>query len=1089
MALLTDIAEELANRADLSVRRGWREHTRGSMSRDSFVRLTASNIDLVNGRARVTGDVGMAAYMGRQFNLPVLPVGLVPIRASGQIEAALRTLIAEPVATPRTSEERLASIERRLGRMARNEPVSALQEGAQEALREQGIKKWTRRLNANACPLCRKWADGVARSIEVQMIRHHGCRCIPEPVLAEADIEAAIGAKRAGISGSGILRLGAIPRTRLAPQVRFAGGVEVTPLRDMVRYAGRYLGVPTDTSEAFQFVRGLMRPTPAPTIFDRLDELERVLRPAGVVLTPGQYVTHGSGLLDALNLREAGDLDVIAHPDLYEQIKQVPGWRPLMAGVAKDVEILSNPKLNVQIAKALEQSPSWRRQITIADLTENIITIHGRPFITPELLADMKAAAIREGAKVPKNVRDIELLQGRLTWSEDVHRFGSLLNRSRLTVEEQRRLAALRHPSATVARAAATARAAAGMRRAGRRRMLRPIATPAERRALQRYGRGSFDLNDRLRHDRPLSGHQAQQVELIDRALARQHTPFQVKAYRAFRISPAAAEAKYGRLRPGDVIQDKAFLSTGLRESVTSKYNNSGWLMEIDVPPGTPGYYAPYRAFTPSRTPRSLAAIIGEDELLLPRNTMLRVTGIDTRPDGTRVIRTELIPSALRQPLAPRAFIEAARRRPESRPPRISIGVPTTKAGKAAHIPGAGPVITPDLIAESQVNKTIHRISQVPGFEDFRRRKGRRALDDITERYAEEALQYAEESWALSREATLRHAEWYPFINRWGRDRATETGLSVAGTYAMIAALSPTALWPNNVAWANFFLETFGRARDIIVRAEWIEAKYTVDVAFGRGRPRHRGDLIGKRLYDLSDEDAAVVLRAMHDFSPVRQLGGRRGFGDPSNTAIPQSMENLTKAVSVLRHPTVENIDAKLGGLKVRSFYMNISDPFDLVDQNVTPDTHHFGILHGAPWTVSNPFIKSGTLNITDTPESGITGVRGAYPMAIEGTRRAARRFNELHDTDFAPAQIQSIDWEWHQAKWPSDFRTPENLRAIGKIRTLRARGHITRQEELELVEALRLRLGAPTMDEILEWFMYDLRGETRPSLRELRGQ
>jgi hypothetical protein len=1301
-------------------------HRAGEIDEDQFRERSATVLNRGNAKATVASDRAVAAEKAKATQAPARPAGVRPISDKERLRQAVATTGEKVKPGPEGEAQRAE----RLRRLAKSEPYSTAQETITKSGKKAGATGWVRAVNPGACQLCRKWADGKVRPNDIRMVRHIGCTCLPRPAFLNRATKRKLK-KKAGVlkSKAGVL-LAASPADEVA-------------LTGAAGYFGRAA-----------FLAARRRPD-GPTIFDRMAQLERHLLPHGIELVKGEYMVHGSGLLDALNIRVAADLDVIAHPRLYDRIAAAPGWRRVMAGVEKDVEILIHPKLHMQVAKAVPETPSWRRQITFDDLENNTVTLRGREFIKPELLVEMKTAAMREGAKVRKNIRDIALLDGRLTWQEDVERFGNLLNRSRLTSTEQRAVAVARHPSATVLEQA-EARAAALMRERGAGRRLKPIATIPERRALQRYGRGSFGLNKRLRAGTPLGEYETRLVAHIDTALAKQFTPHRVKVYRGLRMTKQEALDLYTPHIGGLPIQEKSFMSTGLREAVARKYGQSGVFLEIDVPAGTNGYFAPYRALTSQELPNKFLQAFGEDELLLPRGIPYRITELVRRSDGSILIKAEIVPApptprfpgrppgmghgisvldeavergidladesgaldlfafvddiqrgalwvadvvqtgfvefvefvaeliskgvALAQELAtgqlfdrfllakfgpdfasnlPGAFVKSLLKsftdpddrlefvsrlldagigprsspadlwgflranpdyakfipdalhalpdaireasKPSSRsafqgvverifgpdatsrildtllgklrhnpkrllalfdtvtspnlnvarfvkdyradlastvsklarqrvvggaggrrhaarllttirsergsvtipggkhpkPPRISVAAPFKEVRKVKHrtlAPGVGPRMGPELIEDRNVPKTIERQSKVPGFEDFAGRTDRAALNEIIDRQADNILRAAERSWAVSPAAVDLHATWYPFAHTWltkladaGKGRH---GVSRPGAYAAAAALSPGADWADNIAWAKRVLEAF--TKDLVVDERWIDAIYATERAKGGqlgrkgGPPRRRAELIGKRLSELEVDNAAYALRGMHDFDPTRQLGGHAGFGNPDNKTVPQSLENLQKAVAVLRDGSLENIDATLGGMKVRSFYSNLAHPWDIDDINVTVDTHHYGIANGAPWTVSHRFLNS-TTDVSAVPYSGATGVGGTYPLVVEATRRATALFNATHGTKYLPHQLQSIVWEQWRADFPPRLRTPAINSAIEAIRTDRALGRITAGEAADAIELVRLRYGAPRVWEIAEWFDDDLAGRVRRKLTDMR--
>jgi hypothetical protein len=124
-------------------------------------------------------------------------------------------------------------------------------------------------------------------------------------------------------------------------------------------------------------------------IFKKLKELNLPL---------GEYVIIGSGILDALNLREAHDLDVVVLPPLFKKLadsgkfKEVPKYETIFLS-AEDVEII--PRLG------WDGFP--------ADASEAIKTammINGFPFLNIEETIRFKTAMGRDN-----DFHDIELLE------------------------------------------------------------------------------------------------------------------------------------------------------------------------------------------------------------------------------------------------------------------------------------------------------------------------------------------------------------------------------------------------------------------------------------------------------------------------------------------------------------------------------------------------------------------------------------------------------------------------------------------------------------------------------------------------------
>lgn len=803
------------------------------------------------------------------------------------------------------------------------------------------------------------------------------------------------------------------------------------------------------------------------TIFERFAVMEKLLKAQGVDMVEGEYLIHGSGLLDGLGMRAASDLDIIASPRLWAQIEQQEGWYVRMAGKAKDHPVLQHPKFDkmggVEIGIAEVGDTVGGIQVTTADLATNTVRINKRLFIHPDQLAKMKQIALDDGAKVAKNRRDIAFLDHRFTWLSDVRAFGARVNGA-------------------------------------------ANATLIEKKALQQYGLGSYSLNNKLRAGgRFLTKGEKLRVARLDEVISRGSTPHDIKVYRGLsHMSKTEARQKFGSL-VGRTVTEDAYTSTGLREAVAKRYGGkTGVYLELDVPAGSPAFYAPNKAFQPLLTPNGIQKLFG-DELLLPRGIRWKVTEVVERADGTVLVRGKVIPSALRRPVAPgQRLMNIADDVPPRFPPnRISptdpnIKVPNpAKPGSQMKVPrprpggvGSGPAMSSDLILEKNIADTVARQSRVPGFQDLAGRVDRGALEEIVRRQARTMLDLAERSMGISRQATRHHATWYPFANEWTRDQAillsrgAKVPITPTGFRAATAALSPGALWDNNVAWARWIAEAI--TKDVVVTEDWVMALFRDKPEFG-----WRPHLIGKRLSQLTDEEVAYAVRARHSHDPVRRLNHPR-LGDGRSKASPNTMGNIEKAVKVLRDPSHENIDNTLMGMKVRSFFNNLENPLDPIDLSVTVDTHHYGAANTQPYTTGSLEMQNTVQGLTHAPADSLVGVAGTYPIVVDATRLATAEFNAKWGTRFLPDQFQSIVWEMHRAEFPDWFRANKALlgrmmKDIDKVLTLRARGKISWGEANDRIALIRHKHGAPTREDIFEWFKDDVAGRPRKSIKEIR--
>lgn len=434
---------------------------------------------------------------------------------------------------------------------------------------------------------------------------------------------------------------------------------------------------------------------------------------------------------------------------------------------------------------------------------------------------------------------------------------------------------------------------------------------------------------------------------------------------------------------------------------------------------------------------------------------------------------------------------------------QLATARPTAKGSnyKAGDIKGR---LGFDTIPDDAVGDITTRLSEVAGFEEFKGRTDRAVLSEIATHQSENIEDMFETARTIGEDTSNAHSDWYPFVNRWSHDQAAELGMKPEAIMAAAAVLSPSADWANNVAWTQQVAQVIKDEKNLTVAPEWIVAKdISAQAAYKFAQKQHESKntkliaeglepkpfttaqpqlgefdhLVGKRLSDLSPEDAAVAIRGAHESygKAVHQLGGMAGLGNSKNIATPQSIPNFAKAISILRNPSTENIDVQLGNNhKVRSFFQNMRDPLNTTSADVTVDSHHIGMAIGIPITVTNPIMK----RIYDAPKRLVTGLVGTYPITVEATRQATQRINKKYGTNYSPAQVQSITWEAQRALY--DKKTPPMQKAIGAARSLYRKGDISKNEMLARVENARLaKYGKTprnkTLEEIRKGFLGEL--------------
>lgn len=109
-----------------------------------------------------------------------------------------------------------------------------------------------------------------------------------------------------------------------------------------------------------------------------------------------EFVVIGSGILDALGLRKANDLDIVASPSLFEKLKN--------SGVYAVEERYGSEML---VDGNLEVWQDWKSDATFEILKASAYEIEGVWFASPEIFLKRK-----HERGLPKDLADISLLEG-----------------------------------------------------------------------------------------------------------------------------------------------------------------------------------------------------------------------------------------------------------------------------------------------------------------------------------------------------------------------------------------------------------------------------------------------------------------------------------------------------------------------------------------------------------------------------------------------------------------------------------------------------------------------------------------------------
>jgi hypothetical protein len=177
-----NVLVKLAADTEAKILRLWERHRAGMLTRDGFITAAAAVIARADQSAVRAADLAVAAAILRAVGETVGPVGVTTDATQEKFRRAIRTVLDDPIEAD-DPEQVNESVQARLGRLARAEPLAAGQAALTQAMSAQGVDGWVRVTGPDPCPLCQSWADGVVRSPTVAMLNHVGCACVAQPVI------------------------------------------------------------------------------------------------------------------------------------------------------------------------------------------------------------------------------------------------------------------------------------------------------------------------------------------------------------------------------------------------------------------------------------------------------------------------------------------------------------------------------------------------------------------------------------------------------------------------------------------------------------------------------------------------------------------------------------------------------------------------------------------------------------------------------------------------------------------------------------------------------------------------------------------
>ena len=290
-------------------------------------------------------------------------------------------------------------------------------------------------------------------------------------------------------------------------------------------------------------------------------------------------------------------------------------------------------------------------------------------------------------------------------------------------------------------------------------------------------------------------------------------------------------------------------------------------------------------------------------------------------------------------------------------------------------------------------------------------------------------------------------AKWYDGAHSLTRDTAEQYGVPHQAVAGMTARLSPGTDWYQNMTMAKRILDVDASQQGAAVSEaqrpliqSYVDSRSETTPAMQAAKVNLQAqvdDMAGKKYADMTDMQKAIFIRS-HDeaataadptnghFSIIHPEGYELGKAMKKDGVTPetlgwQSLDNISRSMSILRNPEVANISEQLGGgHKIRSFYNNIIEP-NAPHGDVTADTHQIAASHLLPLGIGDNVVKQG---MSGPPYANQTGATGLYGVYADATRQLADELNaENPGMNILPRQVQSITWEGVRGLFPSEFK------------------------------------------------------------------
>lgn len=364
---------------------------------------------------------------------------------------------------------------------------------------------------------------------------------------------------------------------------------------------------------------------------------------------------------------------------------------------------------------------------------------------------------------------------------------------------------------------------------------------------------------------------------------------------------------------------------------------------------------------------------------------------------------------------------------------RISTATPTDIAAKKMNYHSTPEhIITLDTMRSNPeaFEKNMRLMSEYMPFNETDTNK----QADLYSKYISNNLKYFVKN--APEDFTQRSGNWYKGANALANDISNAYNIPIEASAGVLARLSPQQNWLHNVEQADRVVDIFTNHQNTVMPV---------------------GKYKGTKLKDLPDSlsqsewikdfDQHTTRNEYYGITPEGALSDeiiRTKTGEPS-TFVWQSFPNLSRAVDILKDPSIENVSKSLGlgGHKIRNFYNNMADPFH--PEDVTIDTHAGAAALFTPYSssaipIGHLFGGGAKKGIVEgSSKSGMA--HGLYGLYADAYRGVAKDLN-------LPAQsLQSQIWELARETFPTMGKEKMQKQIQTNVLDELKKGKITEEE------------------------------------------